>query len=86
MEKKEINPEELARRSRNLFLYCTINYNYPTLLQVPKELKTGETDFSEEDMTKLIGYIKEKIDIPLPNELIRNILDAEFEYFNGRQS
>lgn len=87
MENKEINPEELAKRSRNLFLHCTINYNYPTTivpLPGPKDLKNGENDFSEEDMAKLISFIKDKIDIPLPNDLIRNILDAEFEYFNGR--
>jgi len=53
--------------------------------RLPKNVaRFEEDDFSEEDMAKLIGFIKEKIDIPLPNDLIRNILDAEYEYFNGR--
>lgn len=65
----------MTEEKGQIFINYTFNNNYSQAQQTI-------TPFPEEEMAKLIDFIKVEINLQLPDTLIREILDAELKYFH----
>jgi len=68
---------------QGIYVNCNFTYNYPTQI-IPMKIGPPKTRIeSDQDWNiKLIEFIQEKIDLPLPKETLEAILKAETEFLS----
>lgn len=81
-----MNIKDFVDAGKHIYINCTFNQSYP--IQQP-DIDPGELDYepTNEEINQtqdLVNYIKNKLGLKIPEMVIKEVLDAETEYYmNG---
>ena len=86
-----MNIKDFLEAGKHIYINCTFNQSYP--IEKPETTDPGgeiEYEPTEEEINQtqdLVNYIKNKLGLKVPEMVIKEVLEAETEYYmsGGRE-